>query len=136
MTHEVDDGFAPGSIVAVRDEEWLVTSSERLPAGPWKVRCTGVSELVRDTDATFLTDLDDIARLDPEDAMLVVDDSPGFRRTRLWLEAVLRKTPVPLHEQKLAVAHRMLLNSLGYQRQAVPAELAKVPSCQTASAHR
>src|SRR4030088_691948 len=106
MTQEVErveDGFAPGSIVAVRDEEWLVTSSERLAAGPWKVRCTGVSELVRDTDATFLTDLDDIARLDPKDARLVVADSPGFRRTRLWLEAVLRKTPVPLHEQKLAV---------------------------------
>lgn len=118
MAQQVD-GFAAGSIVAVRDEEWLVTSSERVAAGPWKIRCTGVSELVRDTEATFLTDLDDITRLAPEDAELVADDSPGFRRTRLWLEAVLRKTPVPLHEQKLAVAHRMLLNSLGYQRQAV-----------------
>lgn len=118
MTQQVD-GFAAGSIVTVRDEEWLVTSSERVPAGPWKVRCTGVSELVRDTEATFLTDLDDITPLAPEDARLVHDDTPGFRRTRLWLEAVLRKTPVPLHEQKLAVAHRMLLNDLGYQRQAV-----------------
>ena len=29
------------------------------------------------------------------------DDSPCFRRSRLWLEAVLRKTPVPLHEPAL-----------------------------------
>lgn len=118
-TADADGGFAPGSIVEVRDEEWLVSSSERLPNGVWKVRCTGASELVRDTDATFLTDLDEVVRLDPEDARLVVDDSPAYRRTRLWLEAVLRKTPVPLHEQRLAVAHRMLLDDLAYQRRAV-----------------
>ena len=40
------------------------------------------------------------------------DDSPRFRRSRLWLEAVLRKTPVPLHEPGLTVSQDMLLDPL------------------------
>jgi superfamily II DNA or RNA helicase len=111
--------FAAGSTVVVRDEEWLVRSCEAIGAG-WKLACLGTSELVRDTEATFYTDLEEgIAPLNPEHARLVGDDSPGFRRTRLWLESMLRKTPLPLHEQRLAVSHRMLADDLLYQRRAV-----------------
>ncbi|WP_243790790.1 SNF2-related protein [Saccharopolyspora gloriosae] len=78
-----------------------------------------MSELVRDAEATFLTDLDEVRPLAPESAQLVRDDSPEFRRTRLWLEAVLRKTAAPLHDDRLLVSHRMLLDDLNYQRQAV-----------------
>ena len=92
--------FAAGSVVVVRDEEWIVSSCERAGDG-WKVRCVGTSELVRDTSATFFSTLDHIESLDPADAVLVRDDSPRFRRSRLWVEAVLRKTPVPLHEPGL-----------------------------------
>ncbi len=112
-------GFAAGSTVVVRDEEWLVRSCEAIGDG-WLLSCLGTSELVRDTEATFYTDLEeDIAQLTPEEARLVSDSSPGFRRTRLWLESVLRKTPLPLHEQRLAVSHRMLADDLLYQRRAV-----------------
>ena len=110
--------FAAGSMVVVRDEEWLVSSCE--PAGSgWKVRCIGTSELVRDTTATFFSTLDEITPLDPEQAELVRDDSPRFRRSRLWVEAMLRKTPIPLHEPGLTVSQDMLLDALGFQRQAV-----------------
>ena len=34
--------------------------------------------------------------LDPAEATVVADDSPHYRRSRLWLEATLRKTAVPL----------------------------------------
>lgn len=112
-------GFAAGSTVVIRDEEWLVQACEAVGGG-WKLSCLGTSELVRDTEATFYTDLEvDVTPLDPERARLVQDDSPGFRRTRLWLESVLRKTPLPLHEQRLAVSHRMLADDLLYQRRAV-----------------
>ncbi|WP_190819667.1 hypothetical protein [Saccharopolyspora pogona] len=74
---------------------------------------------MRDTDATFLTDLDELRPLVPEKAEVVPDDSPQFRRRRLWLEAVLRKTAVPLHDERLIVSHRMLLDELGYRRRAV-----------------
>lgn len=112
-------GFAAGSTVVVRDEEWLVHACELVGEG-WKVDCLGLSELVRDTEATFYTELEQaVEPLDPALARLVADDSPGFRRTRLWLESILRKTPLPLHETRLAVAHRMLADDLLYQRRAV-----------------
>lgn len=110
--------FAAGSVVVVRDEEWIVLSCE--PAGKgWKVSCVGSSELVASVPGTFYSELDDIAALDPADAQLVQDDSPYFRRSRLWVEAVLRKTPVPLHDQRLTVSPHMLLDPLDFQRQAV-----------------
>ncbi|HEX5113656.1 MAG TPA: helicase-related protein [Pseudonocardiaceae bacterium] len=112
-------GFAAGSTVVVRDEEWLVHSCEAAGEG-WRLDCLGLSELVRNTEAIFYTELEDnVEPLDPSCARLVRDDSPGFRRTRLWLESVLRKTPLPLHETRLAVAHRMLADDLIFQYRAV-----------------
>ncbi|MGF1662175.1 MAG: hypothetical protein ACFCVG_06845 [Kineosporiaceae bacterium] len=108
----------PGSRVVVRDEEWLVESVARTSDG-WRLTCRGTSDLVRDTTATFVTSLDHVEAIDPAAARLVPDDSPAYRRTRLWLEAMLRKTPVPLHQEGLSVAHRMLLDPLAYQRRAV-----------------
>ncbi|MGA9309065.1 MAG: SNF2-related protein [Pseudonocardiaceae bacterium] len=110
--------FAAGSVIEVRDEEWIVSSCERAGDG-WKVRCIGSSELVRATPATFYSTLDEIGALDPGEAELVQDDSPHFRRSRLWVEAVLRKTPIPLHEPGLTVSQHMLLDPLDFQRQAV-----------------
>ena len=105
-------------MVLVRDEEWIVSSCERAGGG-WKLRCIGSSELVQSMPATFFSALDEIEALDPAWAELVQDDSQRFRRSRLWVEAVLRKTPVPLHEPGLAVSQHMLLDPLDFQRQAV-----------------
>ena len=115
-------GFAAGSAVEVRNEAWVVSSCERVGNG-WRLRCTGSSELVRGTTATFDTALDRIEPIDPAAAELVADDSPRFRRSRLWVEAVLRKTPIALHEPGLAVSHDMLLDPLKYQQQAVATAL-------------
>ncbi|MDN5914705.1 MAG: SNF2-related protein [Pseudonocardia sp.] len=119
----VTTAFAAGSAVVVRDEEWIVSSCDRAGDG-WRIRCTGSSELVRGSTATFFDTLDEIEPLDPARATLVADDSPKFRRSRLWVEAVLRKTPMPLHEPGLTVAQDMLLDPLDYQRQAVAQALA------------
>ena len=95
---------APGSVVLVRDAEWLVTKVEQASDG-YFVDVIGLSELVRDTEATFSTALDEIVEVDPAIAA-VADDSPGFRRSRLWLEATLRKTAVPITDPTLTVALR------------------------------
>ncbi|MEV6229405.1 hypothetical protein AB0L88_16205 [Saccharopolyspora shandongensis] len=50
MADEQVDGFAPGTIVEVRDEAWIIRSAERLKNDAWAVSCTGASELVRDTE--------------------------------------------------------------------------------------
>lgn len=108
--------IAAGSQVVVRDEEWLVRSVEETRTDGFMVKVIGISELVRDQPATFFTALDDVIPLRPEDTTLVVDPTPGFRRTRLYLESLLRKVPLPLSETRLAVGHRALLDNLDYQR--------------------
>ncbi|MGY1763047.1 SNF2-related protein [Geodermatophilus sp. SYSU D00779] len=115
---------APGSLVVVRDEEWLVTAAENT-AGVWRLEVRGLTELVRGQSAVFFSDLDCIEELDPRNAKLVADISPRYRRARLWLEATLRKTPVPHGDPRLAVSHRMLSDPLIYQRQAVAHALAE-----------
>ncbi|MDI9960209.1 MULTISPECIES: helicase-related protein [unclassified Rhodococcus (in: high G+C Gram-positive bacteria)] len=110
--------IAPGSIVVVRDEEWLVTSAEQGSDG-WLVRARGLSELVADTTASFYSSLDHIEVMDPAKTEVVADGSSGYRDARLWLEALLRKTPFPYGDQTLTVSTQMLADSLGYQRAAV-----------------
>jgi hypothetical protein len=109
---------APGSLVVVRDEEWLVTGVERTRDGRL-LRCQGLSELVRDTTASFYEGLDRIQVLDPAQATVVADDSHYYRRSRLWLEASLRKTAVPLDGTPITISANMLADSLGYQQAAV-----------------
>lgn len=109
---------APGSVVLVRDEEWLVASVEHASEGRL-VRCRGLSELVRDSTATFYDCLDDIEVLDPRHARVVADPSPHFRTSRLWLEAMVRKTPVAYGDTRLTVTTDMLATSLPYQHAAV-----------------
>jgi superfamily II DNA or RNA helicase len=57
--------------------------------------------------------------LDPAEATVVADDSPHYRRSRLWLEATLRKTAVPLDGTALTVSGDMLADQLAYQQAAV-----------------
>ncbi|WP_375430753.1 SNF2-related protein [uncultured Friedmanniella sp.] len=110
--------IAPGSVVIVRDEEWLVTSMETTDDATL-LSVQGLSELVRGTSATFYDNIDHVEVSDPRDAQLVGDDSPGYRRARLWLEATARKTPVPLSDPTLTVSAEALATPLAYQRAAV-----------------
>ena len=109
---------APGSVVLVRDAEWLVTSVEQATDG-FFVHVIGLSELVRDTTATFSNTIDTVVEVDPADVRVVPDRSPGFRRSRLWLEATLRKTPFAVTDPELVIAGRGLANHLDYQLKAV-----------------
>ncbi len=109
---------APGSVVVVRDEEWLVTGVEHTRDGAL-LTVQGLSELVRETSATFYERYDSIQVHDPAKATVQADPSPGYRRTKLWLEATLRKTAVPLDVAELTVSTRMLATALDYQQAAV-----------------
>lgn len=110
--------LAPGVTVEVRDEEWLVTNVARAKDG-FKIRVRGMSDYVRDTTATFYTALDKITVFDPTQVEVTPDMSPKYRHTRLWIESVLRQTPVPLYQRELSVATRMLADPLDYQLTAV-----------------
>ena len=110
--------LAAGAQVVVRDEEWLVQRVRHTPSDGLMVRCIGMSTLVRDTESTFFTNLDFIKPLRPEDTTLVADYSPNYRKSRLFLEAIIRKTPVPATNTDLVVADQQLLETLEYQRRA------------------
>jgi hypothetical protein len=113
-----DQFAAPGSVLEIRDESWLVTRTERASDG-WFVEVQGLSELVRGTQAIFSSAIDRIIPLDPEKATVRVDTSPGHKQSRLWLEATLRKTSVPLTDPTVTVSTRGLADSLPYQLAAV-----------------
>ena len=69
--------LAPGAQVEVRDEEWLVRAVQQTAEDGLMVRVIGTSELVRDREATFFTELDEVSPLRPEDTVLVADPAPG-----------------------------------------------------------
>jgi superfamily II DNA or RNA helicase len=85
----------------------------------------GLSELVRDTTATFYESLDTIEVLDPREARVIADDSPGYRRARLWVESTLRKSALPLSDDQPSVSMRMLADALPYQQAAVRQALSR-----------
>jgi hypothetical protein len=110
--------FAPGARVLVRDEEWLVRSSLPVATGGYAVRVVGMSELVRNQERSFLTTVEEaigsgIQEMRPEDTDLVADNSPQYRRSRLYLESLLRRTPPT--DDKVYLGHQAALNFAHYQ---------------------
>ncbi len=109
---------APGSVVRVRDEDWLVTQVSTTSDG-MLVTVQGLSELVRDTTAQFSAGLDQIIPVDPRRTRVIADTSTRHRLSRLWLEATLRKTALPASSTDLAVVSDVLADPLAYQLTAV-----------------
>ena len=109
--------IAPGSRVVIRDEEWLVKSTHPISTGGAALRVTGLSELVRDHEAMFLSKLEQIQELKPEETALVVDDSPQYRRTRLYLESLLRRTPPT--DSQIYLGHQAAIHHTRYQLEPV-----------------
>ena len=108
-----DTVLAPGARAVVRDEEWLVRSSVPVGTGGYAVRAVGMSELVRNQERSFLTALEEIQEMRPEDTALVADPSPQYRRSRLYLESLLRRTPPT--DDKVYIGHQAALNFARYQ---------------------
>jgi ERCC4-related helicase len=116
--------FPPGARIEVRGAEWLVRNCTRTAHCGYKITATGVSEFVREESAVFFTALEqpEPVLLDPRETRLFRDETPGFALSRLYLEATLRRTPLPQSERGLAMPDSFLLDPLTYQQR--PAELA------------
>lgn len=92
--------YAPGMRAIIRDEEWMVKKIETNNLGNKALHCVGISTLVKDKEAIFLTDLEQITLVNPAEIMLIPDSSPFFRRTQLYLESQWRQkipTDADLH---------------------------------------
>ena len=104
--------FAPGARVEIRDAEWVIRKAEMTPNGQ-ALHVTGLSDPVKDRSAIFLSDLEDIRILRPEDTELVPDRSPAFRSSLLFLESLLRRTPPT--DERIHIGHRGAMNPAPYQ---------------------
>ena len=63
--------LAPGMRVVIRDAEWIIRKVDMASDGGQQLTCNGVSELVRDKMAIFLTNLEgDIRVMDPAKVLL------------------------------------------------------------------
>lgn len=104
----------PGTRIVVRDAEWVVRRVDAMPDGGTQLTCTGISELVRDREAVFLTGLErEVKVLDPATTTLVPDASPRFRRSLLYMESLLRRA-VP-NDRRIRVAHCAAMDEVPYQ---------------------
>ena len=79
----------------------------------------------------FLTELDEIRELRPEDTDLVPDNSARHRRSRLYIESLLRLTPPT--DSRLHLGHRAAINPTEYQLTPAARALTKYTPAGTAS---
>lgn len=112
--------YAPGMRTIIRDEEWMVKKIETNSLGNKALHCIGISSLVKDREAIFLTDLEEIQIVNPAEVNLVPDDSPFYKRTLLYLESQWRQQ-IPT-DSNLHVGHRAAMDLMPYQLD--PAKLA------------
>ncbi len=91
----------------------MVRDSRAERSGGLAVRLVGLSPLVKDKEAVFLTAIDDVKVLRPEETALRVDDSRQFTKTRLYLESMLRRSPIS--DGKIHLAHQAAIDPAEYQ---------------------
>ncbi|HEY8343645.1 MAG TPA: helicase-related protein [Bacillota bacterium] len=113
--------YSPGMRVIIRDEEWMIKKVETNSLGKKTLYCVGVSPLVKDYEAIFLTDLEEkIEPVDPAKVNLVIDDSPFFRKSRLYIESQWRQK-IPT-DTALHIGHRAAMDLIDFQLE--PAQIA------------
>ncbi|WP_315852806.1 DEAD/DEAH box helicase [Pseudomonas tumuqii] len=110
--------FTPGMRVECRNAEWLVTRVDAAGSSQHQiVFCSGVDDLNRGHEAAFLTQLDTLREVDPRKTELIRDDSNGYSRSRLFLEAQLRQ--MPLTDPEPHVDDMGAFTPMDYQKEAV-----------------
>ncbi|MCR4706668.1 MAG: DEAD/DEAH box helicase [Clostridiales bacterium] len=105
--------FAPGMRVIIRDEEWMIKKCETNSLGNQTLQCVGISPLVKDKTAYFLSDLERVQIIDPAKTKLVTDNSARFTCSRLFIESLWRQK-IPT-DARLHIGHHAVMNVLPYQ---------------------
>jgi ERCC4-related helicase len=106
----------PGARVEIRSEEWLVRSclfDHDLDS--YIVKAEGASGIVRGMQMTFLDVLDQIKIVNPLQIDFQIDETPNFRKTKLFIDLWIKKS-VPT-TPNLVIGHRGVFNNEPYQRE-------------------
>jgi len=109
--------YAPGARVLIRDCEWIVRRADASDDGGYILTVDGLSELVNGKSARFLTKLEEqadaIRVLDPAETRFEQDLTPGFEKSRLFIETQLRQiTPA---DDKIHLGHKAAMDPVPYQ---------------------
>lgn len=112
--------YAPGMRVLIRDEEWMIRKAETNSMGHKALYCVGISPLVKDREAVFLDDLDEIISMNPAEVSLVDDPSPHFIRTKIYLESQWRQK-IPT-DSNLHIGYDAVMDTMDFQME--PARIA------------
>lgn len=115
--------YAPGMRVVIRDEEWMIRKCDRNSFNTYTLQCVGISPLVRDKTAYFLSDLERITVIDPAKTTLVPDNSARFSKSRLFLESQWRQK-IPT-DAKLHIGHHAVMDVMPYQLEPAAMSLAR-----------
>ncbi len=106
--------LASGARIVVRDAEWLVRRVDPILTGGKQLLCVGISELVKDKEAIFLTEIEPkIETLDPAQTNLVCDTSRSYQASLLYIESLMRQTAPA--DSNLYIGHRAAMDLVPYQ---------------------
>ncbi len=109
----MDKVFVPGMRIDVRGEQWIIKKVESNSQKSKSIYVQGISRMVKDREAIFLSNIDKIRVIKPEETQLVIDKSKYFIKSRLYMENKLRRK-VPTDEN-LYVGHKAAMDSMPYQ---------------------
>lgn len=106
--------YAPGMRVIIRDEEWMVKKCDTNSYGTQTLQCVGLSSLVKDKTAYFISDIDTkVQVIDPVKTKFVADGSSHYARARLYVESQWRQQ-IPT-DAKIHVGQHAVMNQVPYQ---------------------
>lgn len=103
-THNI----AAGVRLSLRDEDFLVTHVEKDI-----IEVEGISELVKGMRFTFDLSLEDFDVITPASTSLVADNSNGYRKSKLFIETVLRNSS--FFSEGIEIANKAAIRPSNYQ---------------------
>lgn len=105
--------YSSGQRITVRGEEFRITRVEQNSNKSHIIYADGFSELVSNKHYIFDTAIDKIAIVSANNTLLVADDSPQCRATRLLIESNIRSNDYS--SQKICIAQKGAFNVADYQ---------------------
>ncbi|MGB0931645.1 MAG: SNF2-related protein, partial [Chitinophagales bacterium] len=108
--------FTQGTRISLRGEDFLIKKVENNYNNKQLLFTEGISELVKGKRFIFDTDIDkpeNIQVLHPENTRLVADNDTAYRRTKLYIETVIRNSSY--FSNKIEIAQKAAINPVDYQ---------------------
>lgn len=106
--------YTPGQRVIIRDAQWKIRRVDILADDEYELTCDGVSNFIKGKEAIFLTTYEkNITVIDPLNTEFIIDKSPNYSKSLLYIESLL-KDVVPT-DTKIHRASKAAMDSVNYQ---------------------